>query len=68
MTELPTTPPPVDPTPVPKVVAATAAGAFATIVVVLIGVVFDADVPAGIEGALAVLFAFVAGYLTPPRG
>jgi hypothetical protein len=68
MTEYPSTPPPVDPTPVPKVVAATVAGAAATIIVVLIGVIFDAEVPAGVEGAIAVLFSFVAGYITPPRG
>lgn len=54
--------------PVPKVTAATAAAALATVVVVLVSAITGKDAPTGLEGALATLLAFVAGYLTPPRG
>lgn len=60
--------PPSEPTggaPVPKVVAATAAAAAATIIVVIIGMITGTDVPAGVEGAVATLLAFAAGYLAP---
>jgi hypothetical protein len=60
--------PKADATPAPKVVAATAAAAAATCIVVLISVVTGGQVPVGVEGALATLLAFAAGYITPPRG
>jgi hypothetical protein len=50
--------------PTPKVVAATAAAA-ATIIVVIITAITGNDVPAGVEGAIATLLAFAAGYLAP---
>lgn len=61
------TAPPAKPSaaPVPKVAAATAAAAAATIIVVLVNLFTDTDVPAGVEGAIATLVAFVAGYLAP---
>lgn len=49
-----------------KVTAATAAGALATVVVIIVSAVTGADVPVGLEGALVTLFAFGAGYMTPP--
>lgn len=49
--------------PTPKVVAATAAAA--TIIVVIITAITGNDVPAGVEGAIATLLAFAAGYLAP---
>lgn len=55
-------------TPVPKVAAATTAAALATVVIVVIEAITSADAPTGLEGALATLFAFGAGYLTPPHG
>jgi len=60
--------PKADPTPAPKVVAATAAAAAATCIVVLISVLTGGQVPVGVEGAIATLLAFAAGYMTPPRG
>jgi hypothetical protein len=45
------------------VVAATAAAA--TIIVVIITAITGNDVPAGVEGAIATLLAFAAGYLAP---
>lgn len=67
------TEPPTDPTPpakpgaepVPKVVAATAAAAAATIIVVAIGALTNYDIPPGLEGAIATVIAFIAGYLAP---
>ena len=46
--------------------AATAGAAFATVISLLLSSFWD--VPTGFEGALATVFAFAAGYLTPPRG
>lgn len=54
-----------DKTPVPKVSAATTAAALATVVIIIIQGVTDTEVPVGLEGALATIFAFVAGYLAP---
>lgn len=51
--------------PVPKVTAATAAAAAATLTVIVIQSLTGSDAPVGLEGALATLFAFVAGYLAP---
>jgi len=52
--------------PVAKVTAATAGAAVATVICLVISI--WADVPTGLEGALATVMAFAAGYLTPPRG
>lgn len=57
-----------DRTPVPKVAAATVAAALATVVVIVVKTLTGADVPVGLEGALATIFAFVAGYLAPRTG
>jgi hypothetical protein len=54
--------------PVPKVAAATAAAALATVIVVLVSAITGKDAPTGLEGSLATLLAFAAGYLAPPRG
>jgi hypothetical protein len=51
--------------PVPKVAAATAAAALATVVVIVVQAVTKADAPVGLEGALATIFAFIAGYAAP---
>lgn len=53
--------------PVAKVAAATAAAALATVVVIVVQAATGADAPPGLEGALATLFGFLAGYLTPAR-
>lgn len=52
--------------PVAKVTAATAGAAAATVVCLIAGI--WVDIPTGLEGALATVFAFGAGYFTPPRG
>jgi hypothetical protein len=52
--------------PVPKVTAATAAASLATVVVILIQAFTGANAPVGLEGAIATLFAFAAGYMAPP--
>lgn len=54
--------------PVPKVTAATFGAGLATIIVAVIDMVTSADIPAGLEGGIATVAAFAAGYLTPPRG
>lgn len=54
--------------PVPKVAAAGAAGAAATVLVLLVQAWTGSSLPPGVEGAIATLLAFAAGYLTPPRG
>lgn len=51
--------------PVAKVAAATAAAALATVAVIAVQAFTDADAPPGLEGALATIFAFLAGYLVP---
>ncbi len=53
--------------PQPKVVAAGLGGALATIVVWLIGVLFRVDVPPAVAAAIATVFSFAAGYITPPN-
>ena len=55
-------------TPVPKVVAAALGAAAATVVVIVVAGVTNTATPVGLEGAIATLFAFAAGYLTPPAG
>lgn len=55
-------------TPVPKVVAAALGAAAATLAVWLISAAANSEPPVGVEGALATLFAFAAGYMTPPAG
>lgn len=50
--------------PTRKVTASAVGGATATVVVILLNWIVGTDAPAGLEGALAVLFGFVAGYLT----
>lgn len=52
--------------PVAKVTAATVGAAVATAACLVASI--WTDVPTGLEGALATVFAFGAGYLTPPRG
>lgn len=54
--------------PVPKVAAATAAAALATVLVILVSAISGKEPPTGLEGAVATLLAFAAGYLAPPRG
>jgi hypothetical protein len=54
--------------PIPKVVAAGIAGAAATVIVILIQSVTGEQAPVGLEGAIATLCAFAAGYITPPQG
>lgn len=54
-----------DKTPVPKVAAATVAAAVATVVVIALQTLTGTEVPVGLEGALATIFAFIAGYLAP---
>ncbi len=51
--------------PQKKVVAAGIGGAAATILVWLISVLFNLEVPAEVGAAIATVFSFVAGYLTP---
>lgn len=48
----------------PKVSGGVAAGAVATIAV-FVAQAFGLDVPAGVEGALAVLISAIAGYFIP---
>lgn len=50
--------------PTRKVTAATLGAAVASIIVTLITEFTGADLPVGVEGAIAVLVTFVAGYLT----
>lgn len=54
----------------PKVTAASAAAAVATLLVWLLDVLTGLEVPAGVEGAFVVLLTFAAGYLArdPARG
>lgn len=51
--------------PVPKVTAATAGAALATVCVIVVATLTGSNVPPGLEGALATVFAFIAGYLAP---
>lgn len=51
--------------PVRKVTAAGVGGAAATVAVIVLQMATGTEVPVGLEGALATLFAFVAGYITP---
>ena len=54
--------------PVAKVAAATAGAAVATVICLIIDAFNgDAGIPTGLEGALATVLAFGAGYITPPR-
>ncbi|MDP2712316.1 MAG: hypothetical protein Q8O56_13950 [Solirubrobacteraceae bacterium] len=53
---------PENKTPVPKVAAAGAAGAAATVIVFLASQ-FDVEMSAEVGGAFATLFAFAGGYL-----
>jgi len=51
--------------PVTKVAAATAGAALATVICLVASI--WVDVPTGLEGALATVFAFGAGYIAPPK-
>lgn len=51
--------------PVTKVIAATLGAAAATIIVATVTAIWNLDTPAGVEGALATLLAFLAGYIVP---
>lgn len=53
------------PMPVRKVYAATLGAAGATIIVTLAQSIWSWDAPVGLEGAIATVLAFAAGYLTP---
>ena len=53
--------------PVPKVVAATVGAAAVTVIMVIISTATGWDIPPGLEGAVAVLITFIAGYLAPRR-
>lgn len=57
------------PTPAPstKLTAAAVGGAVATIIIVLTQTFFGITFPAGFEGAVAVLAAFVLGYFVKER-
>lgn len=51
-------------TPSRKVAAGAVGGAAATVVVILLQWLVGTEVPVGLEGALATLLGFAAGYLT----
>lgn len=48
-----------------KVVASTVGAAIGTILTWLLDLAISADIPTGIEGAIAVLCTFLLGYLVP---
>ena len=53
--------------PTRKVGAGALGGALATVAVWLMAEIGDADVSAGVEGALAVIGGFILSYLVPER-
>lgn len=53
--------------PTAKVTAGAVGGAAATVIVVLFQMALSVEFPAGFEGAIAVLIAFAAAYMTPER-
>jgi hypothetical protein len=53
--------------PVPKVASAGITGAAVTLIISALGY-YGIELPPEVAAALATLFAFVAGYLTPPGG
>ena len=57
------------PTPAPttKVTAFTVGAALATVAVTLAHTTWGVQFPAGFEGALAVIFGFIAGYFVKER-
>ena len=54
------------PTPMPtrKVTAGAIGGAAATVLVVVIQMIFNTEFPAGFEAAVAVILGFIASYFT----
>lgn len=51
--------------PTAKVTSALAAGALATVVAIIVQSITHHPAPAGLEGGLATIFAFLGGYIAP---